>query len=203
MLRGLWLLVAFVGFWSVPAGATTGGPDELVFVGYDAPDGKLYFVKYLGGETDDVELQYMLVRGPQRGKKVVAKSWAGSTRGDVAFEARLAALEARLVTLVPDTGVSLTQKRLKQVQHRVHPDDDPRPGWSTELTLKAGKRRASKRVVIFATDVAQTVQSQTGKARLVSAWRVPGRGTIAIVEYVGIPYEFGYETQDAIWIQNP
>lgn len=202
MRRAFWLWVLFVGLWASPAGATTGGPDELVFLGYDAPGEKLYFAKYLGGETDDVELHYLFVRGPQRGKIVVAKSWAGSTRGDAAFEARLAALKARLVSLASDTSVSLTQKRVKRVQHQGYPGDPPRPGWSTEVTVKSGKRRASKRVVIFDTSVGQTVQSQTGKARLVSAWRVPGRGTVAVVEYVGIPHEFGYETQQAIWIAN-
>jgi hypothetical protein len=158
-------------------------------------------VKYLGGETDDVELQYVLLRGPHRGKVIVAKSWAGSTRGDAAFEVRLAALKARLASLASQQ-VRLSQKRLGRVQHKDR-FGDVRGAWSTELVVSVGKGRAKKRVHIFETSVGQTPESQTGKARLVGAWRVPGRGTIAIVEYVGIPVEFGYETQEAIWIPNP
>jgi hypothetical protein len=35
------------------------------------------------------------------------------------------------------------------------------------------------------------------------AWRVPGHGTLVLVDYLGIPEEFGYLKQDAIWLPDP
>lgn len=172
--------------------ATTGGPDALELLGYDVADEKLYFVHVLGGETDSVELHYLLVRGPNAGRRIVAKSWDGSVLGDPAYVARLAQLKSRLVPLRPDRLPSLQQKRLKRVSTVVFPGDPPWQGWRVQLSVRQGKRRASKQVVIY-----------REKARLLTAWRVPSRGTLVLVQYLGIPYEFGYETEDAIWLPDP
>jgi len=132
----------------------------------------------------------MFLQGPSAGRRIVAKSWSGSFVGDPALVRRLARLKARLVPLRPEKrSFTLTEKRVKRVKHVMISGDPAWEGWEVTLTLRVGKRKASKRVTLY-----------RGKSSVVGVWRVPARGTLALVEYVGIPVELGYETQEAIWV---
>jgi hypothetical protein len=186
-----WVICAVLLLLASPVQATTGGDDEFQLLGYDRADDKLYFVHVFGGETDMVALHYVPLKGPNAGRRIVAKSWDGSVVNDPGYLARLAQLKSRLVPLHADRLPSLREKRLKRVS-QVMPGDIEWNGWQVRLSVQQGKRRASKQVVIY-----------RGKARVLSAWRVPSRGTLVLVQYLGIPFEFGYEKQDAIWLPDP
>jgi hypothetical protein len=163
------------------AHATTGGPETLEILGYDPNDDKVFFKRDFHDEGDErPRVEYIAFKGKAAGKLVVVKSWKREE-----FETRLEDLRKRLMPLefLPLADFLLEKRTLKKIQH-LQPHFDPRPGLLLSVVVKGKKQRGQRSVKSYA--------NPKNPVELVAVVRIPKRGSVALIRYIGIPYEFGY-----------
>lgn len=186
--------------------ASTSGSRELDVLGYDAEDRKVYFLEHFHDESGEVpRLSFMHVAGPHAGKMIPVESWYRDDADAVEakFPGRLAQLEGRLMRLVPEPqgtyalSTRITQRRAQ----RIYPEDPPVRKYTLQLTV-APHRDAHEIASLYAPSRATVTAYFRPKATLTEVARIPGMDvSVALVSYLGIPYEVGYERDVAVLIR--
>ncbi len=173
------------------------GPHTMDPIGYDPGEGSLYLLEHLDDESADPPRLHLLhARGQHAGRMVCLDEG-----GAADFEGRLAALRARLVELRPlqRSRFALSTRVVKRRALRLYPDELPIRKFTLRIHARAlGSRIAS---IGATTEVDAYLRP---RVRLVEAWRVPGeRLAVAILSWVGIPFELGHEKQTALLLPCP
>jgi len=178
------------------------GAHTLDAIGYDAEAHRLYFLEHFDDESGDLpQLHFTHTRGHHMGRLVPVRDWYKGEPAEVelTFEARLAALMSRLQPLrpLPVEDFMLTTRVVKRRALRLYPDSPPIRKFELRLTV----RPLCAEVVSSLGGRADVAAYLRPRARLAEVFRIPGeRLAVAIVSYVGIPFEVGYEKQAALLV---
>jgi len=175
------------------------GPHTMDPLGYAPAEGSLYLLEHFDDESGDQPRMHVLhVRGPHVGRMVVVD---GGATGERDFEDRLAALRARLVELrpLPRDRFALSTRVVRRRALRLYPDEMPIRKYTLRIHVRAlGNRIAS---IGATTEVEAYLRP---RVRLAEAWRVPGeRFAVAVISWVGIPFELGHDKQTALLVPCP
>lgn len=178
------------------------GPRTLDALGFDPDQHRLYLLEHFDDESSDLpQLHFMHTRGHHMGRLVPVHSWYHGARSEVEarFEDRLEALMARLRPLrsLPLEDLVLRTRVVKRRALRLFPDQPPIRKFDLRLTV----RPRDVELISSLGGRAVVTAYLRPRARLVEAFRIPGeRLAVAIVGYVGIPFEVGYEKQAALLV---
>lgn len=184
---------------------TCAGSHSLDPLGYEPEEHRLYLLEHFEDESGDLpQLHFMHARGHHIGRLVPVRHWycGDAEEVEAAFEGRLAELRSRLLPLrpIPAEELVLTTRVVKRRALRLHPDSAPIRKYDLRLSVRPLHSEAISslggRTVVTA--------YLRPRARISEAFRVPGeRLAVAIVSYVGIPFELGYEKDAALLVPLP
>lgn len=192
---------------SDPAGD---GPHTLDPIGYDRQTGALYLLEHFEDESGDLpQLHVMHTEGSHVGRMAPVRTWyQGDARVvEACFEERLGQLRASLVSLelLSPSALGLDTRVTKRRAVRLYSGQPPLRKYELRLTVRPKVRastRPSTRALVASIGASTTVTAYLRpRARLVESYRVPGeRLGLAIVEYVGIPFELGHTKHAALLV---
>lgn len=179
---GLFALIFALATSPGPARATTGGPITIEVLGSDAA-GKTYWLEWFYDESGrNPQLWYVAAGDPVR-----VRSWyAHGAEDSGAFEQRLERLRRRL-RRTPRTGVTVETAITARRARRIVPDLPP----VRELQLRARLRAGDGERVL-------DVRAYRSARVRAFGWSLPDGRTLAVLRYVGIPHEGGYEMDLAV-----
>ncbi len=188
------LSIATVLLHVVPARGTTGGPRLIEVLGWDPVDRKVFVAQHYRGESGyPPAIAYFDFAGKSPGRPVVVR-WSVSLDGDPAsYGRRASALRGRLRALprIPAASSFWITKVLATDSVDIQ---------GIEMT------RYHVRVSRLDTDWGGALEVQTyrdSSVRVLSIHPIPGRKErLAIVSFIGIPYEGGYEAQLPIMLET-
>jgi len=181
------------------------GPHTLDPLGYDPAERKLYLLEHFDDESGDLpQLHVLHTHGAHAGRVVPLSSWYSGDPAAVEadFETRLAALRERLVELrpIPRVRFAIATRVVKRRALRLYPDETP----IRKFTLRINVRPLGARGITSIGATAEVDAYLRPRARLAETWRIPGeRLAVAVVAWVGIPFELGFEKQTALLVPCP
>ena len=179
-----------------------GGAQALDVVGYARCDHKLYFLEHFDDESGDLpQLHVMHTRGSHFGRMVPVHSWYDGKPEQVEaeFEGRLERLCAGLRQLEPAplSDFRLGTRVVRRRALRLYPDAAPIRKYILKLCVRPAHGEA---IASIGAQTAVTAYLRP-RARLSEVLLVPGEQlAVAIVSYVGLPYELGYEKNAALLV---
>lgn len=189
------------------------GPHTLDPIGYDPANGAIYLLEHFEDESGDLpQLHIMHTSGRHTGRRVPVRGWYQGDPADIEarFEERLDALRGQLVglDLLPPVALRLDTRVTKRRAVRLFSGQPPLRKYELRLTVKPrflDRRAPDTHTVVASIGASTTVTAYLRpRARLVESYRVPGEHlAVAIVEYVGIPFELGYAKQAALLVPLP
>ena len=199
-----------------PLGASTadraGGAHELELLGYERTAHKLYFLEHYRDASGDLpQLYYMYLRGSQVGRMCPVPGWyegatiaigasADTSFGLSEFWARVARLKQHLVPVVEraEHPWRLSTRVAKRRALRLFPDTPPIRKFVLQLRVRAAADEHASRTRSIGARLAVTAYLRP-RAELQRVFEVPGEPfDVAIVSYVGVPYEVGYHKHAAV-----
>ncbi len=196
-----------------PLGSTaaeqSGGPHELEVLGYERASNKLYVLEHYRDASGDLpQLYYMYLRGPQMGRMVAVRGWyegAGTPAAEAHFGlsefwARVERLREHLtpVTERTDHPWRLSTRVAKRRALRLFDGEQPIRKFVLQLRVRSTADEDRQKIRSIGARVAVTAYLRP-RAELETVYEIPGeRFDVAIVSYVGVPYEVGYDKQLAI-----
>jgi hypothetical protein len=188
------------------AASTCAGPQELEVLGYHSGDGRVFMLEHYRDNSGDLpQLLYMHTKGVHIGRIVPVRSWyegASISPGLASFGAKQfgAGLADLREALEPMPRVEfhdwrLSTRVIKRRGLRVYPDQPPIRKY--QLRLRVSSRSGGTISSIGAqTEVTAFLRH---RAELVEVFAVPrARRHIAVLSYVGVPFEVGYDKQTAL-----
>lgn len=176
------------------------GAHELDVLGFDPNEHKLYFLEHYNDDSGDLpQLFFAHTRGRHLGRLMPVRSWyqGGATTVEDEFQTRLDALQDRLVEVEPMTrgALRLTTRVVKRRALRLRRDQAPIRKYALQLTV----RDTSNSAITPMGARTEVTAYLRPKAQLVESYTIPGERTaIAIVSYVGIPFDVGHDKQVAL-----
>ena len=176
------------------------GAHELDVIGFDPAEHKLYVLEHYNDDSGDLpQLFFMHTRGRHAGRLIPVRDWYQGDTTDVEaeFQVRLDALCERLVDVEPTMrgGLGLTTRVVKRRALRLQRDEAPIRKYTLQLTVRAAGNSAITPMGVR-TEVTAYLRP---KAQLVESYMIPGeRMAVAIVSYVGIPFDVGHDKQAAL-----
>lgn len=188
-----------------PAELGSVGPHTLDVLGFAPEEHRLYVLEHYDDESGDLpQLHFMHTRGHHMGRLVPVRSWYEGELAQVEgeFEGRLSVLLTRLRPMrpLPISTLSLRTRVVKRRALRLYPDRPPIRKFELRLTVRPG----DVDLVASLGGHALVTAYLRPRAHLVEAFRIPGeRLAVAVVSYVGIPFEVGYEKQAALLVPLP
>ncbi len=178
------------------------GPHTLDVLGFDAEHHRLYVLEHFDDESGDLpQLHFMHTRGHHVGRLVPVRDWyiGDATEVEANFEPRLTELLSRLRPL-PSLSLDTLDLRTRVVRRRalrLYADQPPIRKFDLKLTVRP---RDEESISSFGARTVVTAYLRP-RAHLVEAYRIPGEHlAVAIVSYVGIPFEIGYEKHAALLV---
>lgn len=178
------------------------GPHTLDLLGYQPATRKLYYLEHFEDESGDLpQLHVIHTAGRHVGRATPVRSWYQGEPGDVEgrFEERLADLRRVLVPLRPmdPESMVLRTRVTKRRALRLFPQEPPIRKYELRLSvLPADDGRITS---IGATTTVTAFLRP--RAHLIEAARIPREPlAIAVVEYVGIPFELGFAKSVAMLV---
>lgn len=179
------------------------GPHTLDPIGYDSASGSLYLLEHFEDETGDLpQLHVMHTTGNHVGRLVPMRSWYQGPLVEVEaqFEPRLAELRATLIELRPMPAEALSLRTRVTRRRALRLDRDRAPVRKYELRLTVRPTATSRSIASIGASELVSAYLRP-RARLVDALRVPGAPlALALVEYIGVPFELGYTKQVALLV---
>jgi len=178
------------------------GPHTLDALGFDPEEHRLYLLEHFDDESGDLpQLHFMHTRGHHMGRLVPLRSWYRGDPIDVEaqFENNLEQLMARLRPLraLPLDLMALRTRVVKRRALRLFSDQPPIRKFELRLTVRP---RDMEPISSLGGNTVVTAYLRP-RAHLVEAFRIPGEHlAVAIVAYVGIPFEVGYEKHAALLV---
>jgi hypothetical protein len=179
------------------------GPHTLDPLGYDPASGALYLLEHFDDETGDLpQLHIMHTAGSHVGRLTPVRSWYQGPVVEVEarFEDRLSELRATLQVLrpMPLDQVSLRTRVTRRRALRLYQDRPPVRKYELRLTVRP--TRAVHPIASIGASELVTAYLRP-RAHVVDLARVPGAGlALALVEYIGLPFELGYTKQAALLV---
>jgi hypothetical protein len=176
------------------------GAHELDVLGFDPTERKLYLLEHYNDDSGDLpQLFFTHTRGRHVGRLHPVRSWYDGASAIVEdeFQTRLDALRARLVEVEPMMrgSLRLTTRVVKRRALRLRRDAAPIRKYALQLTVRAAGNSAITPMGVR-TEVTAYLRP---KAQLQEAYQIPGeRVAVAIVSYVGIPFDVGHDKQVAL-----
>jgi hypothetical protein len=181
------------------------GPHTLDPLGYDPGERKLYLLEHFDDESADLpQLHVLHAQGAHGGRMVPLASFSDGhpAQAEGGFERRLLALRERLVELrpMPRVRFALSTRVVKRRALRLYPDEMP----IRKYTLRINVRPLGTRGITSIGATAEVDAYLRPRARLAEVYRLPGeRLALAIIAWVGIPFELGHEKQTALLLPCP
>jgi hypothetical protein len=185
---------------------STVGPHTLDPLGFHPGTGALYLLEHFEDETGDLPALYVMhTHGSHVGRMTPVRSWYQGDAAEVEarFEERLAALRADLVELdqTPPSSLQLDTRVVKRRALRLFPGEPPIRKYELRLTVRpsqTGRRPSTLSSLGASTSVTGYLRP---RARLVDSYQIPGEQlALAVVEYVGIPFELGHTKEAALLV---
>ncbi len=179
-----------------------GGAQALDALGYSRADHRLYFLEHFDDESGDLpQLHVMHTRGSHFGRMVPVHSWyeGKPEQIEAEFEGRLADLCASLRQLeaAPLSDYRLGTRVVRRRALRLYPDAAPIRKFILKLSVRPAHGES---IASIGAQTAVTAYLRP-RARLSEVWLVPGEQlAVAIVPYVGVPYELGSEKNAALLV---
>ncbi|HTM22296.1 MAG TPA: hypothetical protein VL172_17370 [Kofleriaceae bacterium] len=181
------------------------GPHTLDPLGYDHQERRIYLLEHYDDESADLpQLHVLHAHGAHGGRMVPLASWGDGHPAQIegGFESRLADLRASLADLrpMPRARFAVTTRVVKRRALRLYPDEMP----IRKYTLRINVRALGARGVVSIGATTEVDAYLRPRARLVDVYRVPGeRLALAVVSWVGIPFELGHDKQTALLVPCP
>lgn len=185
---------------------TCGGPQLLEVLGYHPVEGRVYFLEHYHDDSGDLpQLLYMHTGGPHMGRIVPVRSWyegahmapEAASFGAQQFTTRLAELRAALEPMhrVAYHDWRLTTRVIRRRALRVYPDHPPIRKFELRLRV-ASKSGGTISSIGAQTEVTAYLRP---RAEVSAVYAIPnGHQHVAVLSYVGIPFEVGYEKNTAL-----
>ncbi len=176
------------------------GPRQLDVLGHDREDGKIYALEHFDDGSGKLpQLHFMRTRGWLAGRLNPVHSWYLDD-GDVVearFLARLVALRRRLTPLRSlSPNYFRVSTRVKK-RRAVRLERDMPPVRQYDLQIAVRPVAEGKLVPMGARK--QVRAYLRPRARLREVWgECRGEFAVAVVSYVGIPYDLGYDKETVI-----
>jgi hypothetical protein len=188
----------------VGVGAEAGfGPHSLDPLGYDPASGSIYLLEHYEDETGDLpQLYVMHTEGTHVGRLAPVRSWSQGPLVEVEsqFEYRLRTLRERLVELpaLAIDQLSLRTRVTRRRALRLYQDQPPVRKYELRVTVRPAD--ASSPIASIGASELVTAYLRP-RAYIADAVRVPGAAlALALVEYIGLPFELGYAKQVALLV---
>ncbi len=171
------------------------GPHILDPLGHDPVGHQIYLLEHFDDESGALpQLHCIHTRGPNRGRMVPVRSWYQGERHQVEkeFEPRLADLCARLQPLVPAScgDFELSTRVVRRRAQRLSPTAAPIRKYLLRLTVRSADRGLTSSLGVQA-EVTAYLRPHTRLAEVLTVTGEPL--ALAVVSYVGVPYELGYD----------
>jgi hypothetical protein len=183
-----------IAFAAVVARATVGGPELAEPLGWDPVDQKVYFGlidRSGGGEPEG--LVYFDLRAA-RPDHVVRVPWS---RGVLATDSTRVARWARVLRRLRPLHFLVSSSI---VSYHVVAMDTLRSGWGDDARFRV-------RIFGLSSEFPRTITVTTYERpdiRLLALYQIPGRDErIAVLSFIGIPGEGGYEAQSPVLLDSP
>ncbi|CAB1212608.1 aminotransferase [Acinetobacter bouvetii] len=182
--------------------ATVGGPQNIEVLGYESKDQKVYVLKhYQDGRGRLPQLYYYQFKNNKQPEKLIQVNslyinpktkTIDYDQDNRQFDKEVAKIKKRLIPLVAIPKQSIKIQVLKKTTAKEKSWYDPKvyiPKYTYTYQLTAKSLKSS---------VQQAVDYRQGLS-ISQAYRVPNQQKIlAMVKYLGIPFETGYSIEDPV-----
>lgn len=178
------------------------GARELEMLGYDPAQRKVYMLEHVLDGSDRLPQLYAIrTHGWLAGRTNPVHGWYTGDGNDVTgrFTERREQLKRRLSPLfaVGDDHFRMNTRVAKRRAVRMAPDAMPVRKYDLRVTVRPV---AKGKVIPMGARKTVTAYLRP-RARLVQVWAHPGlEYAVAIVSYVGLPFDIGYDKQTAIYV---
>ena len=178
------------------------GPRELEVLGYDKQARKVYVLEHAQDDLSKLpQLLSISAHGWLAGRTTPVHSYylGDPYHLEEQFHERLQELRDRLLPMF-QVGTDNFQMRTRVTKRRavrIDPDAAPVRRYDLRVTVRPA---ASGKVVHMGARKTVTAYLRP-RVRLVDVWAHPAlQFAIAVVSYVGVPYQLGYDRQTAIYL---
>lgn len=194
-----------------PVGIRTAGigARALEVIGYDGRDQKIYLLERTRSDLGDTLPQLFSIRahGWLAGRTTPVHEFYRDDEDGPSFAARLAGFRAQLVPLV-SVGAqyfAMNTRVTKRSAVRVIPESTPVRRYDVRVTVRPVVTDDDEDGKVLAMGARKTLTAYLRpRVRLAGVWAHPAlEFAVALVSYVGMPYDIGYERQSAIYIPLP
>ncbi|MCH4247774.1 MAG: aminotransferase [Acinetobacter populi] len=195
------LLACILLLSPLSAFATVGGEQHIELLGYDTQEQKVYLLRhYEDGRARLPQLYYFDLRNKQNDKLIEVTSIyidpktgkADYDNNEVAFNKELQKIKRRLSSLYPLNPKVFSIQIDHQQQEAVpswHDDNETTTAYHYEYYVHDSSYQSQP----------QTAISYAPELKIKQAFRIPRQNKILItVEYLGIPFETGYNMEDPV-----